>query len=236
MTLAATTAADLRRWAASAAVVVAIHAGGALMLTRWVEPVAGDEGTATVAVDLAPFTTPQPDAQQQDVAPGPLQQQAESPPEPPPPKPEEKKEEKAEPPPEAPAPEVVLPRESEKPLEPPKEQPAPPVPETTAPPRPRPSAAQVSSWHRQIAMKIERHKRYPTAAQARRETGTARVAFTIDREGQVLTSRVVTSSGSTALDQETIATLRRAQPFPPPPAGMPDATFDFVVPIRFKAQ
>ena len=36
-----------------------------------------------------------------------------------------------------------------------------------------------------------------------------------------------------ALDQETIDTVRRAQPFPPPPANMPGETFDFTVPIRF---
>jgi protein TonB len=43
----------------------------------------------------------------------------------------------------------------------------------------------------------------------------------------------VRTSGSPALDQETIATVRRAQPFPPPPLNMPGDSFDFTVPIHF---
>jgi len=235
MMLAATSAVELRRWVASAAVVFAIHAAGAVLLVRWHDPVEGNEGTATVAVDLAPYASPQNETHE-DIAPGPLQQQYEPPMEQQPPKPEEKKEEKIEPVPEAPAPDVALPPEPTRPVDAPKPEPSPPVPETTAPPPPRPSAAQVASWHRQIALQIERHKGYPAAAQARHETGVARVAFTIGRDGRVLTSRIVSSSGSAALDQETLATLRRAQPFPPPPPNMAGATFDFVVPIRFKTR
>jgi protein TonB len=85
-------------------------------------------------------------------------------------------------------------------------------------------------------MKIERHKGYPAAAQARHETGVVQIAFTIDRQGKVITSRIARSSRSAALDQETIDTLRRAQPFPLPPANMPGDTFEFTVPIRFKVR
>jgi protein TonB len=48
-----------------------------------------------------------------------------------------------------------------------------------------------------------------------------------------VTSRVVRSSGFAALDQETIDTVRRSQPFPPPLPNMPGQTFDFTVPVRF---
>jgi protein TonB len=63
--------------------------------------------------------------------------------------------------------------------------------------------------------------------------GTAELAFSLNRNGKVLSSRVIRSSGVAALDQETIDTVRRAQPFPPPPPNMPGETFDFTVPIRF---
>jgi len=46
-------------------------------------------------------------------------------------------------------------------------------------------------------------------------------------------SRIARTSGSAALDQETIDTVRRAQPFPSPPPNMPGETFEFTVPIRF---
>jgi protein TonB len=221
---------DLRLWFASAAVVLAVHAGATAMLLRWHEPVEGDEGTATIVVDLAPYLGPESESKQ-NLAPGPEQQQF-TPSEPQPETPEAKIEEKVEPPPPVPEPEVVLPPEP-KPLERPREEPRPFVPQTTAPPPPRPSAARVASWHRQIVLQIERHKGYPAAAQARHQIGIAQLAFTINRQGRVVASRVVQSSGHPLLDQETIATVQRAQPFPVPPPNMPGETFDFTVPMRF---
>jgi protein TonB len=235
MTTATARQDELLRWAMSATVVIALHLAGAFLLIRYHQPLAGDDAPAVVAVDLSPFTSP-PSESQEDIAPGPLQQQYQPPPEPQPPKPEEKPEQKIEPQVQAPDPDVTLPPEPAKQPDTPKEEPAPPVPVTTAPPPPRPSAAQVTTWHRQIAMKIERHKGYPAAAQARHETGVVQIAFTIDRQGKVITSRIARSSRSAALDQETIDTLRRAQPFPLPPANMPGDTFEFTVPIRFKVR
>lgn len=221
---------DLRRWIFSAAMIAGLHAALVLALVRWHEPITGDEGTEAIVVDLAPYAGPATDSRD-DLAPGPEQQESKSVPEVPP-KAEDTPPEKLEPLPTVPDADVQLPPETKTP-EKSVEQPAPLVPQTTAPPRPRPSAAQVASWHRRIALQVERHKGYPAAARARHETGAAELAFTLDRNGKVVASRVVRSSGSAALDQETIDTVRRAQPFPPPPANMPGETFDFTVPIRF---
>jgi VIT1/CCC1 family predicted Fe2+/Mn2+ transporter len=49
-------------------VVIGIHAALALTLTRWHEPLAGDEGTEAIIVDLAPFTAP-PTENKIDLAP-----------------------------------------------------------------------------------------------------------------------------------------------------------------------
>jgi protein TonB len=235
MMLASAKQDDLLWWVLSAAVVLAIHIAGGLLLARHHELLVGDDAPAIVAVDLSAYTSP-PSETHEDIAPGPEQQQVQPPLEPQPPKPEEKPEEKIERQVEMPNAEVALPPEPVKRPETPKEEPAPPVPVTTAPPPPRPSAAQVTAWHRQIAMRIERHKGYPAAAQARHETGVVQIAFGIDRQGKVVVSRIAHSSGFAALDQETIDTLRRAQPFPPPPPNMPGDTFEFTVPIRFKVR
>jgi len=228
MTAAATDTHDLHRWVLSAAIVVGIHAALALTLTRWHEPLPGDEGTEAIIVDLAPFTAP-PTESKSDLAPGPEQQQSTAAPDAPTAKPEEKPLETIEPSPDA---DVQLPADTVKPPDKQLEQPRPALPETS-PPKPSPSAAQVASWHRKIALQVERHKGYPPAARALHETGTAELAFTIDRTGSLLASRVVRTSGFAALDQETIDTVRRAQPFPPPPPNMPGDRFDFTVPIRF---
>ena len=57
--------------------IVAIHGGLAFMLTRWHEPVEGNEGTDAIVVDLAPFAS-QPSETKDDLAPGPLQEQSDS--------------------------------------------------------------------------------------------------------------------------------------------------------------
>ena len=224
---------DLRLWVASAAVILALHASAGLWLMTWHDVLAGDEGTEAIVVDLAPFTGPAADIKR-DLAPGPEQQQAAPVPEPQPKEPDQKLDERIEPPPSLPNADVTLPREMPKEPERPKEEMLPPAPLTTAPPPPRPSAAQLSSWHRKIAIQLERHKNYPAAAQAHHETGVATVAFTIDREGKVVATRVINSSGFASLDQATIATVHRAAPFPPPPANLPGPTFDFTVPILFR--
>ena len=88
---------ELPRWALSAALIVAIHAGLAFMLTHWHEPVEGNEGTDAIVVDLAPFTS-QPSETQDNLAPGALQEQSDSTPQIERPKEEQKPEEKPPPP------------------------------------------------------------------------------------------------------------------------------------------
>jgi protein TonB len=147
---------------------------------------------------------------------------------PPPPPVEEQKEEPPPPPeeevkPPDPEPEVVQP-------EPPKpvvEDKPPPPPEVTIP------RTLIATWQGRLAAHIERFKRYPTEAREHGEEGLAKVAFSIDHEGHVLSSRIVQSTGSSSLDQETLAMLTRADPMPKPPDGTPDSALSFVVPVRF---
>ena len=88
-------------------------------------------------------------------------------------------------------------------------------------------------WQSALAAHLERFKRYPAAARAHHEQGIATVAFTIDHDGRLLRSSIVQSSGSPALDQETLDMLARSQPMPKPPGNTPDRALSFVVPIRF---
>jgi TonB family protein len=101
---------------------------------------------------------------------------------------------------------------------------------------PAPSAERsqaVSTWKEQIVAILNRHKRYPATSQARREQGLTQIFFSIDRQGRVLQSRVVTSSGVAALDEEALTLIRRAEPFPPPPTILAGDHIDFRLPIRF---
>ena len=91
----------------------------------------------------------------------------------------------------------------------------------------------IATWRTQIVSLIERNKRYPPAAQSRRQQGVAQVVFTLDRNGRVLDSRIAKSSGVPALDEEAAAVVRRAQPFPVMPRDLPGESVDLSLPLRF---
>jgi protein TonB len=234
---------DVRRWMACGAIIVLAHMaiGGALAIRRSdFEPT---EPAGAIVVEFAPV--PVAPVQQTEIPAGPEQVMSEAVPE----SPVEKIVE--EPSPElkqAPEGEIALERPPE--VQQQKVQPRPPAPATSAPQvitperstmarapaegqvSPRSSNA-VPTWKSQIVALLERNKRYPHEAHARGQHGVVQVLFTLDRAGLLRESRVVRSSGAAALDEEALALLRRAQPFPPPPAEMPGATVDLTVPVRF---
>lgn len=78
--------------------------------------------------------------------------------------------------------------------------------------------------------RLEKMKRYPPGARKRQEEGTAQVQFAIDARGNVLSVRLVRSSGFDDLDTAALDLVRRASPVPAPPAGAPR---DITAPIRF---
>ena len=59
------------------------------------------------------------------------------------------------------------------------------------------------------------------------------LSFTVSRTGGVLSARLAKSSGSSALDGETMAMIRRAQPLPSFPPEMTQSSASFTVPVRF---
>jgi protein TonB len=95
------------------------------------------------------------------------------------------------------------------------------------------SAAALASYNQLVAAHLQRFKQYPSGAKAAGEQGTARLSFTLGRSGQVLGSRLGGSSGHPALDGETLAMVRRAQPFPPMPPELKQASMSFSIPVQF---
>jgi len=86
-------------------------------------------------------------------------------------------------------------------------------------------------WQLSLVAHIERFKRYPDRAEGK--FGVARLAFTIDRQGRLRDVRVFGGSGSPILDEEALATIKRAEPFPAPPDRVSDDELSFVLPIRY---
>jgi protein TonB len=87
-----------------------------------------------------------------------------------------------------------------------------------------------ATWKSELMARLNRYKRYPSGAAS---TGTASVAFTIARSGQVLSARLIGSSGNPALDAEAISLPRRASPVPAPPPDFGGGVLTLTVPIHF---
>lgn len=255
--------ARLSRWLVAAAVVVAVHICCiALATMNWSPEEGFDDGPGSMVVELEtmPVASLQdtPDiahgapseeslASQQSVKETAEEIKAETPPiEPTPPPPE-------------PAAEIPRPlpveekeREKEKPKEPERKAAdlsaeaavaaAPPRVEAPKAPTPVPTKGNASpqtdkirtTWERSLVSHVSRHKRYPANARDQRHQGSVTVQFTIDRDGRVITSRIVSSSGSAFLDEEAAAVLKRASPLPRPPTTVTGAVFDMTLPIRFR--
>lgn len=208
-------------------------------------------------MDLAPgpvmqqadASPPEPaiaEAVQEQIAPTPPQEKPEvvAPPEqktePTPPRPEPAKVEPEKKP--APVKPKVVRTDAKKPTE------APPAPRTTASPRAErqtpavsvassgASAAAVASYNQLVLAHLRRFKQYPPEAKAAGKQGVGRVNFTLGRNGQVLASKLVGSTGHPVLDAESLATLRRAQPFPAFPSDMKQGSMSFTMPVSFGLQ
>jgi periplasmic protein TonB len=248
------------RWAGAAVLVIAVHAGGAFALLHPQEDDNPDVPGA-IAIELAPVVTA-PALKSEDLAPGPLMQE-EAPAQQTPKQTKVTVVEevpRAEPSPLAPDPAVTLPEPQPDKTAKPEETVEKTTPEqvsqqalansvTTAPPpseaRPADTAAAPApglsafaaraqaSWHKSLVAHINRYKRYPTEARTHRMEGEVNVQFTLDRRGNVLSSRIARSSGSSVFDEEALAVLQRATPLPAPPEQSPGDSLSLVLPIQF---
>ncbi|NFV78839.1 energy transducer TonB family protein [Magnetospirillum aberrantis] len=232
-------------WRSATAVATMLHGGALAAAVLWhaSAPPPPPAPPAAMMIELAPMAAP---AAPTDKAPG-IEQEAARPiekavQEPPKPEPVKKAE-------------VPLPRPKPRP----KPRPAPPVEappaekvveQTTAPAAAEAPTAQktaaptlgslsaapsnaVPTWQGALRAHLERHKRYPSAAQFRRQEGVAYVRFSMKRDGSVLSARLERASGFSRLDDEALALLDRAQPLPLPPPEVMGEVIDIVVPIQF---
>jgi periplasmic protein TonB len=225
---------EVLRWGICFALVVAMHGVAALRVLVNASAVSDFDAGAPVPVVMElPEIAAAPATPPNDVEPEPPQLEAEQ--IPPPPeeqiKPPEEVAELALPIPEPPKPQPPvderLPTSSPSVEIPPSEE-APPTPGAEVEKR-----RTILRWQTMLAAHLERFKRYPSEARNRGEQGVAKVTFTIDHEGRLVSSRIVQSSGSPTLDQETLDVLARAQPMPRPPEKATDNQLSLTLPVRF---
>jgi periplasmic protein TonB len=95
------------------------------------------------------------------------------------------------------------------------------------------SSAEAGAYQGEVLGRIAAQKRYPEAARERAPQGVAIVRFSIAASGQLAGASLSQSAGDPLLDAEALATVRRASPFPPPPAGAPR---NFSVPLSYRVR
>ena len=94
------------------------------------------------------------------------------------------------------------------------------------------SAAAIGAYRGQVIGHLSAYKHYPDSARARGAEGHPSVAFVLDASGRVVSVTLTHASGQPDIDAEVVAMVRRASPFPPPPAGagrLFSATIGFVL-------
>ena len=252
------------RWAGAAALIIALHAGGAAWaIYNPPEEEIDDEVAGAIVMELAPVTATQR-AETPDSAIGPQAEEAV----PTPPTTEKVEELKPldipqfEQSPLAPEPEVALP--VAKPVEEVQEkeeeikevQPENLAPQQTAaaqsmaPPQiqakdaPVVTAQQVGdgkkdrkaivTYRKSLHLHLKKHQRYPSEARSRGQQGTVVIQFSIDRTGKMVEHSLQKSSGNPRLDDEALAAIERASPFPLPPDEEPGEALKYSMPIQFK--
>ncbi len=251
---------QLIRWIAAATFVAAIHAtGGTLAMMQWAEEEYDPEPSGAVVMELAALAVAPTDPQ--DLALGPLVEEAV--PTPVPTKEafmEEVDLPQIEESLLAPNPEIVIPKvekvetvkeieeteiaqlqqvtevntASATPTAPPKVDALPDqtIKAQVAGVRIQPSPTEIT-WQRALLFHLNRHKRYPTEARSRHVQGVTKVEFKIDGTGKLVHAEIVKGSGSKLLDDEALAVLERASPFPAPPDRSPGETIHLALPIEF---
>ncbi|MGK9174707.1 energy transducer TonB [Yokenella regensburgei] len=73
------------------------------------------------------------------------------------------------------------------------------------------------NWESLVKGKINKMRSYPMEARRRNRSGTAVVMFNVNEQGDILSTQLVTPSGTLSLDKAALNAVENARPLPPPP-------------------
>jgi protein TonB len=89
----------------------------------------------------------------------------------------------------------------------------------------------LDSYVSKVRSRMDRNKKYPARTEAK--SGVVEVNFTILADGKVTGTKIVASSGHSALDDEVLALVRRVTPFAPIPTELQREQLNITVPVVF---
>lgn len=89
-------------------------------------------------------------------------------------------------------------------------------------------------YYSQLAKYTHRYLKYPQKAWDRGREGNVRLRVTIDREGQVKNTDIVSQAPFRSLNREATKAVKRAAPYPSMPDEIPGEEYTFTFRIAFK--
>ena len=81
--------------------------------------------------------------------------------------------------------------------------------------------------------KIRSKTKYPQRALDRSQAGNVRVAVVIDREGNIVSTKILETSQYELLNKEAVDAIKRSAPFTKLPDAISGSRFEFTVPMRW---
>ena len=94
------------------------------------------------------------------------------------------------------------------------------------------AVAQSSNWQTKVKTLVAAKQIYPRSAVMRGIEGRALVRVYISATSEVVRTQIVTSSGSSLLDNEALKLPKKVAKFPPPPGGAQTADLSLVWKLR----
>lgn len=85
-----------------------------------------------------------------------------------------------------------------------------------------------------VATRLARAKRYPERALIRRKTGEGSIRLEISADGSVSQMTILHSTNTPILDDELLAMVKRASPFPAFPKDLRKDRVAFIIPVAFR--
>lgn len=87
------------------------------------------------------------------------------------------------------------------------------------------------TWQKQLVTHLARHRSYPKGSTNLNAKVT--LNFVLNRNGHVVSSSIIQSSGDSNIDQAALTMMHRSDPVPPPPPSVADRGLIFTLPIVF---
>ena len=92
------------------------------------------------------------------------------------------------------------------------------------------------SYQDMVATRLARAKRYPERALIRRKTGEGSIRLEISADGSVSQMTILRSTNTPILDEELLAMVKRASPFPAFPMDLRKDRVAFIIPVAFRLE